>query len=89
MAETQRTNHTVYIENRKGIAFTGIIDVNGFDEQTVTLKSDLGGIIIKGSDLQITELSLDKGDVKISGTINSMQYTGSADSKGVFSKIFK
>lgn len=82
-------NHTVYIENRKCIVFTGIIDVSGFDEETVTLKSELGGIVIKGSDLKINRLSLDTGDVSIDGNINSFQYTSNSVSKGVFSKIFK
>ena len=89
MAEMQKMNHTVYIENRKSIVFTGITDVTGFDEQTVTLKSELGGIIIKGSDLQISRLSLDTGDVTVDGNINSLQYTSSANSKGMFSKIFR
>ena len=89
MAEMQKMNHTVYIENRKSIVFTGITDVTGFDEQTVTLKSELGGIVIKGSDLQISRLSLDTGDVTVDGNINSLQYTSSANSKGMFSKIFR
>ncbi len=89
MAEQQTMNHTVYIENRKSIAFTGITDVTGFDEQTVTLKSELGGIVIKGGGLQISRLSLEKGDVAVEGSINSLQYTASASTKGMFSKIFK
>ena len=85
----QKMNHTVYIENRKCIVFTGITDVTGFDEQTVSLKSELGGIIIKGSELQISKLSLETGDVTVDGNINSLQYMSSAGSKGMFSKIFK
>lgn len=86
----QSRPHNVIIDNRKKIELTGVRDVSGFDEQTVSLTTEMGGLIIKGTQLHITRLSLDTGDVTVEGNMNAMQYTTSgAASKGFVSKLFR
>ncbi len=81
--------HTLTLDNRENLTLTGITDVPGFDEETVSLRTPLGSLIIKGDKLHINKLSLDTGEVSIDGRINSLQYLEDTRQKGIMSKIFR
>lgn len=86
----QTRPHNIIIDNRKKIELSGVNDVSGFDEQTVSLTTEMGGLVIKGTGLHITKLSLDTGDVTVEGNLNAMQYTtNTSSSKGFVSKLFR
>ena len=81
--------HTLQIENRNKITLSGITDVGSFNEETVQLESDLGGLEIRGENLQVTKLSLEEGDVSVEGKISSVAYTEPAvKSTGFFARVF-
>lgn len=80
------------LENRKRLNVTGVLDVLNFDEQTITAVTDLGILIIKGSDLHLNQFSLDTTELNIEGEINSLQYDDKHSRKKgetLFKKIFK
>ncbi|MBE6735211.1 MAG: sporulation protein YabP [Ruminococcaceae bacterium] len=83
------SKHTLTLDNREKLILTGVTDVPGFDEETVSIKTDTGALIIKGESLHISRLSLDTGDVSIDGRINALQYLGDDRQKGFMSKIFR
>lgn len=83
------SNHTLNLDNRENLVLTGVIDVPGFDEETVSVKTSAGSLIIKGEALHISRLSLDTGDVSVEGRINSLQYLGDVRQKGIMSRIFR
>ncbi len=86
----QTKPHNVIIDNRRKMELTGVRGVSGFDEQTVSLITEMGGLVIKGTGLHITRLSLDTGDVTVEGNVNAMQYTtAGTPSKGLVSKLFR
>ena len=80
--------HSLILDNRKKLTLTGVTDVMGFDEQTVSLATDCGTLIVKGENLHINKLNLDSKDVCIDGVINSLQYL-SQNTKTLKSKLFK
>lgn len=80
--------HSLILDNRKKLNLTGVTDVMGFDEQTVSLSTDCGTLIVKGENLHINKLNLDSKDVCIDGTINSLQYL-SEITKTLRSKLFR
>ncbi len=81
--------HTLVLENRRRLSITGAQDVSGFNEETVSVKTTAGALIIKGSGLHIDKLNLETGDVTVEGTVNSLQYLGSGEAKSRFSKLFR
>lgn len=89
MQEQTQKPHSITLDNREILKLTGIKDVPGFDEQTVSLDTPQGNLIIKGEALHISKLSLDTGEVTIDGKINSLQYVTSQSSKGLMSRIFR
>lgn len=80
--------HLLTLENRSVLTLTGVEDVSGFDEQTISIRTADSNLIVKGSSLHISKLSLDTGDVVIDGQINSLQYLG-ASSGSLRSRLFR
>ena len=80
--------HTLVLDNRSMLSLTGVEDVVGFDESTISIRTASCSLVVKGADLHISKLSLDTGDVVIDGTVNSLQYMG-ASPKGIRSRLFK
>lgn len=81
--------HTVMLDNRSRLLITGAEDVNGFNEEAVSVKTTAGLLIIKGSNLHIDKLSLETGDVSIDGKFNSLQYVGSDSARSRLGKLFR
>lgn len=84
--------HRIQVNARKSAEITGVKDVRSFDEQEIILETELGILMISGADLHVGRLTLEKGEVDITGRINSMVYTElkgrtkSGDS--VFARLF-
>ena len=67
--------HKVSLTNRGALAVNGVVDVISFDLNEVLLETEAGMLAVKGKDLHVNRLSLEKGEVDISGTIDRMQYS--------------
>ena len=83
-----RKPSSVILDNRKKLCITGADDVPGFNEETVSVSTSLGNLIVRGSSLHINKLNLDTGEVEIEGVINSLQYTESKNSKSFMQRLF-
>lgn len=81
--------HSVIIENRVSISFTGVRDMGSFDEQAVVLYTDYGEINLRGSKLHINKLSLDTNEVDIDGNIEAVVYTQNKQSGGLLGRLFR
>lgn len=81
--------HSVIIENRASISFTGVRDMGSFDEQAVILYTDYGEINLRGSKLHINKLSLDTNEVDIDGNIEAVVYTQNKQSGGLLGRLFR
>ena len=81
--------HTLMLDNRRRLVLSGAVEVNGFNEETVSVKTTAGTLIIKGGGLHIDRLDLETGDVTVNGTVNSMQYIGGNSSRSRLSKLFR
>lgn len=91
--EIQTFNHSVNIVERKSIVISGVKKIENFDSEEFLLETNMGFLIIKGSELEIIKLDTFQGNVSIKGQINSLNYMDSPNKKnkeeGVFSKLFK
>ena len=83
----------VILENRNKLHLSGVLDVLNFDEEMVTVDTELGILIIKGSDLRLNKFNLDNTELSVDGEVTSIIYDdrGSVSKKGegLFTKIFK
>lgn len=77
--------------NRESLSLSGIKKIENFDNAEFLLDSVMGKILIKGVNLEVTMLDVDKGDVRIKGRINSILYVNSKkeNHETIFTKLFK
>lgn len=82
--------HTVSIENRHSMTVTGVNQVVAYDEYHIILKTDYGTLIVQGRDLMAGEISSSSNMLKLTGTVESLQYKGIRNkSESFVSRIFR
>ena len=95
MEEQQKTvkAHKLVVNNRKTSMVTGVLDVLSFDLNEILLETELGMLLVKGTDLHVNRLSVEKGEVDLSGTIDSVSYSNISQAKkqeeSFWTKMFK
>lgn len=67
--------HKVTMMNRKNCVITGVGDVLSFDIHEILLETEQGMLMIKGDELHVNNLTLEKGEVDLSGRIDSFTYS--------------
>ncbi len=67
--------HSMSFDNRNKGKITGVNDVISFDLTTVLLETEQGMLTLKGDDLHVSRLSIDKGEVDIDGRIDKIEYS--------------
>lgn len=73
--------HKVTIADRNSSTISGVSDVLSFDVNEVLLETDMGMLMIKGQELHVKRLTLEKGEVDIEGQIDSLTYSSGGGSK--------
>lgn len=91
-AVKQRT-HKLMLTNRRTCTITGVSDVLSFDIHEIIVETDQGMLMIKGEDLHVSRLTLEKGEVDIDGKVDSFTYSDvtshGAKGESFFTKLFK
>ena len=67
--------HKLILSNRRTGTITGVSDVISFDISEVLLETEQGMLMIKGADLHVNRLTLEKGEIDIEGRIDSLAYS--------------
>lgn len=67
--------HKLILSNRRTSTITGVSDVISFDITEVLLETEQGMLMIKGADLHVNRLTLEKGEIDIEGRIDSLAYS--------------
>nr|WP_147525459.1 sporulation protein YabP [Acetivibrio ethanolgignens] len=94
LEDTKRVqgNHRIVLTGRKTAVISGVMDVLSFDTKEVLLETDMGILLLKGDDLHVNRLTLEKGEVDLDGRIDSIAYSENSHLKGedgFFKKLFK
>ncbi|MBQ1183771.1 MAG: sporulation protein YabP [Clostridia bacterium] len=81
-------NHGIILENRQKLSVSGVIDVIGFDEETVVLKTQLGDLTVKGNGLKVQSFAVETGGLLVEGNIAAIVYTENRQKRGIASRLF-
>lgn len=76
--------HSLALFEREKFTGTGIKHVVSFHDDRVALETSMGLLEIRGKDLNITSLDLEKGEICIAGTVTSMSYGEPGSTKRSF-----
>jgi len=86
-------SHKIVLSNRRAGSFTGVLDVISFDISEILLETEQGMLHVKGNDLHVNRLNLEKGEVDIEGSIDAFSYsqvpTTLKKGESFLGKIFK
>lgn len=90
---TVQKGHKLVVNNRTTSLVTGVKDVLSFDLNEILLETEQGMMMVKGTDLHVNRLSLEKGEVDLSGNIDSIAYSdihsGAKQGENLFAKLFR
>lgn len=88
-----RRSHKLEFSNRERGSISGIQDVVSFDENQIVLDTDLGLMTIKGKELHVSRLTLEKGEVDIEGKLDSLAYSSNEkyrkSGESLLTRLFK
>ena len=81
--------HNVIIEDRERISVSGVEEVDCFDEKQIILRTSKGNLILRGTGLHIDKLSLDTGEMSVTGILTDLGYEETAPGGSLWSRLFK
>ncbi|MBE6728704.1 MAG: sporulation protein YabP [Ruminococcaceae bacterium] len=84
--EKENREHSLYMNNRREISFTGVRDILSFDEESVNLITAMGNVAIKGKSIKIGSFNTDTGDMQMEGRFNAIVYLDDSSTKQNFFK---
>ena len=93
MEEKLGVSPRLTLNNRDRGNLTGILDVISFNESQIVLDTDMGLLTIRGKDLHVSRLSLEKGEIDIEGRTDSFTYSSNESirkaGQSFLSRLFK
>jgi sporulation protein YabP len=84
--------HDIIMRGRRAVEITGVKQVESFDNEEFLLETSMGYLSIRGQNLSMKNLDVDKGNVSIKGKVYDIVYLdeqSTEKAKGFFSKLFK
>ena len=85
--------HKLVLNNRTASLVTGVKDVLSFDLNEILLETEQGMLMVKGTDLHVNRVNLEKGEIDLSGNIDSVAYseihTPGKQAESLFGKLFR
>ena len=93
LTNVNKRAHKLILNNRRTCNLTGVNDVLSFDENEIILETEQGMLMIKGNELHVNRLTLDKGEVDVDGKIDSFTYSDVAGAgqkaESLLAKLFR
>ena len=81
--------HNLVLEGRQRLTMSGVREVVGFEEETIVLKTEEGGLTIKGEGMKIGSFSTGSGDIDIEGNVVALIYTDGGSERGFLRRLLK
>lgn len=75
MANEKNVIQNIILESREKLSVSGVLDILTFDEDEITLDTELGQLNIKGENLKVEKLTVDTGEVVAKGNFDSIFYS--------------
>ncbi len=79
----------VILESGKHLVLSGVIEVLSFDEEAVSLETELGRLEIRGNGLHIITFDTESGDMIIDGSVYALVYTKATKPQSFIKRVFR
>ena len=82
-------DHVVTMRNRKRMDLTSVKSIDRFDHEEFLVRTSQGLLQIRGEELRIVHLDVDKGLLTLEGTVGLIQYDEEeSESRNFLLKLF-
>ena len=86
----EAADHHVILEGRASLSVSGVEEVESFDENAIVMRTAQGTLVVRGEELHIEKLSLDGGDRRVEGMVDSLTYEDDGGVRGGFlARLFR
>ena len=86
----EAADHHVILEGRASLSVSGVEEVESFDENAIVMRTAQGTLVVRGENLHIEKLSLDGGDLRVEGMVDSLTYEDDGGVRGGFlARLFR
>ena len=86
----EAADHHVILEGRASLSVSGVEEVESFDENAIVMRTSLGTLVVRGEELHIEKLSLDGGDLRVEGMVDSLTYEDDGGPRtGFLARLFR
>ncbi len=89
----EQNNNIITLKNRKLLEIKGIKKLESLNPNEFYMSTSLGDLVVRGEDLEMQQLDIDKGNLWISGMVYSLEYLEDQKTKktkqSILGKIFK
>ncbi|MBP3311411.1 MAG: YabP/YqfC family sporulation protein [Butyricicoccus sp.] len=75
-------SHTLMLDAQGRLSLTGVVDVTSFDETLVALETSRGMLAVRGEGLHVERLSLENGELTLTGEVRAMEYDDNLMTRG-------
>ena len=93
MAEDKKLTapgHHVFLQERRSLTVTGVLDIGRFDEEEIAVMTDMGELSIKGQGLHLNRVDVEDGELTVEGVLDSLTYSDApADRGGFLARLFR
>ena len=73
--EGERKTHGISICDRHAMVLSGILSIEGFDEENILMKTvEEQGLSVQGHELHVDKFDSDTGDMTVSGMVDAVVY---------------
>ena len=79
----------IILENCKHLVLSGVNEVLSFDEEALSLDTELGRLEIRGNGLHIISFDTALGDMIVDGLIFALVYTKATKPQSFIKRVFK
>ena len=75
-SNTSEPGYSLTLDRRRHALLTGVTDVESFDDMSVVLHTHGGRLTLTGSQLHVSRLQLENGQLEVGGEIDAAMYDG-------------
>ncbi|SIT93351.1 sporulation protein YabP [Edaphobacillus lindanitolerans] len=82
-------DHVVTMRNRKRMDLTSVKTIDRFDQEEFLVRTSQGQLQIRGEELRIVHLDVDKGLLTLEGNVKTLHYDDEdGHSRNILTKLF-
>jgi len=88
--KTPNWRHKIVLVDREEMTIEGVTGLGSFDEREIIMETEQGQLTIKGENLNIQQLNLEKTNIVIEGLFKALSYNDTPhDKKSLWEKLLR